>query len=260
MPFPAAAQMRTRRYALRDGDAGVARTIQFMRGLAKGSEGATHPHVRTAAITATRGLDARDKDGQISGVLDWVKTNIDFRGEYKELLQSPLVTLQLSAGDCDDHCTLISSMLKAIGFNTRFQTVAADAEDPNTFSHVYVEVETPPGSGAWLPLDSTVAGSYPGWRPENVFRTQAWPALGDDGGGFVASDGSSPSLLQQLTPLISPIDQAVAYKIAGTKPLVADLSFGNLFSPTPTGSSGVPWSWIVIGGFVFFVVQAWRRK
>jgi hypothetical protein len=260
LSFPAAAQMRTRRYPLRDGDAGVARTVHFMRGLAKGNEGAAHPHVRAAAITATRGLHPGDKGGQVNGVLCWVKENIEFRGEYKETLQSPLVTLQYGAGDCDDHSTLIAAMLKSLGFNTRFQTVASDGSDPDTFTHVYGEVECPPGSGEWMGLDSTVERSFPGWRPETVYRSQAWPSLWPSlGDGYDDGSSANPILSQILTQDVSPLSQALAYKITGTTPIVGDLNFGNLFSATPTGLSSVPWTWLVIGGFVVFAIMAARR-
>ncbi len=257
MPFPNVAQMRTRRYSLRDGDAGVARTVAWMRALAKGNEGASHPLVRAASINATRGLDAHDKAGHINGVMSWVKTNIEFRGEYKEMLQSPVVTLQMGAGDCDCHSTLVAAMLRAIGFNTRFRTVASDPGDPGTFTHIFAEVECPPGSNNWQALDTTVDGAYPGWQPENVFRDHAWRPVGL--GQDFESDSDNPILSQILTQDVSPLSQALAYKIAGTTPVVGDISFGNLFSPTPTGTSGVPWGYLMIGGIVIVAIMAFRR-
>lgn len=224
-----------RRFPLPDGDPGIARTVQFMNGLTRGAEGANHPMVRQKAVEVVRGLDSRNKQGQIGAILDWVKKNIDFRGEYKELLQTPVVTLQISAGDCDDHSMLIASLLKTLGFSARFNTVAADSEDPDQFTHVFCEV-LDPTTQQWTALDSTVKDSYPGWRPPNVYRQKSWPqlnGLGDD----------SSNLLTQVTPLLQPLDQALAYKIAGTTPIVGDFNFGNLWSSTGAAPTilGVPW-------------------
>ena len=101
-----------RRFPLPDGDPGIARTIQMMTGLARGSEGANHPTIRQKAVEVVRGFNSRDKQGQINAILDWVKKNVDFRGEYKELLQTPVVTIQIRGGDCDDQSMLIAALLK----------------------------------------------------------------------------------------------------------------------------------------------------
>jgi Transglutaminase-like superfamily len=261
LPFraDAAQAMSVRRYPLRNGDAGIGQTILFMRGAVQGNEGASNPTVRQQALTIARGLDARDKQGQIAAVLDWVKSNIEFRGEDGEVIQTPLVTLQLKAGDCDDHSTLIAAMLRTLGFQVRFNTVAADASDPNEFTHVFAEV-LDPTTGQWTAMDSTVPGSYPGWRPKNVYRARAWKGMRGMGDAFTDSGGGGDLFATDIAPLIQPLDQALAYKIQGTPPVVGNFSFGNLFSPTPTGTSGVPWSWIVIGGFALLLVTQWRHR
>lgn len=250
-PDGSSAPSQMRRYPLRDGDSGIARTVRMMRGFVEGSEGASHPLVRQTAVNIVRGIDSHNKQGQITAVLDWVKQNIDFRGEYNETLQTPVVTLQLGAGDCDDHSQLIVALLKTLGFKGRFCTVAADAEDPTQFTHVYAEVQDP-DSGQWVPLDSTVAQSYPGWRPANVYREKAWKPMGD------ASD-----ILSQLIPLAQPIDQALAYKIAGTTPVVGDFNFGNLWSPSTSPTTGnVPWTYLLLfaGIGIVWMAMAGRRR
>lgn len=247
-----------RRYPLADGDAGIARTVQWMSGLARGSEGANHPSVRQTAVDATRGLSSRDKGGQIAAILDWVKRNIDFRGEYKELLQTPVVTIQLGAGDCDDQSMLISSLLQTLGFNTRFSTVAADSDDPNQFTHVFCEAYDP-ASDQWVAMDSTVPDSFPGWRPNNVYRQKAWSPMQGLGDGSYLVSQPAPDLTTQLLSLAQPIDQALAYKIQGTTPLVADFNFGNLFSPNQGGTPtilGLPW----YGALMVLVFGVWLLK
>jgi len=123
--------------------------------------------VREAALEAARGADRGI--GEIDAVFDWVQRNIEFRGEYGETLQEPRITLRYRAGDCDDQSMLSAAMLQHLGYETRFRTVALRSS-PDEFSHVYVEVYDK-RAGAWVPLDTTVAGVYPGWQPEEIQRS-----------------------------------------------------------------------------------------
>lgn len=150
-----------------DGDAGVARTIQIMTSLAHGKYGDRSWPVRLAALDAARGTE-RGMD-EISSVLDWVKRNIEFRGENGETLQSPEATLQARAGDCDCQSTLAAAMLGWLGYQTRFKTMAL-IDSPQELSHVYLEVRDK-RTRQWVPLDATVARSWPGWEPDNVARS-----------------------------------------------------------------------------------------
>src|SRR5205085_10599278 len=96
------APLRKRTYGLQDGDWGVERTVRWMYALAGGSEGATHPAVRTAAKQATEGLAADDFQGRTAALFNLVKTSIQFQqdedtmqqlglpnAEDTELLQTP---------------------------------------------------------------------------------------------------------------------------------------------------------------------------
>ena len=167
-----------------DGEAGIHRTVQIMQGLAAGKWGAKSWKVRLAALDAARGRE-RGKD-EIQSVLDWVKEHIEFRGETGEVIQSPEATLEAHAGDCDCQSTLSAAMLQWLGYQTRFRTVALK-DSPDELSHVYLEVRDK-RSGAWIPLDPTVARSWPGWEPDNVARAVDYPA----------SLGSSHSLFSAL--------------------------------------------------------------
>ena len=170
--FPAQRAFRT---TLQDGDPGIAQTIRAMRGLALGAKGVGSLLVRKAALQMVRGVPAKDASGEIQRVFDWVKQNIEFRGEYEETLQSPEFTLNAGAGDCDDHSTLIAALLLSLGHPVRFQTVTTSRRSPQ-FIHVFAEVFNRK-SGQWTPLDTTVARSYVGWYPERVTRSQAWQPM-----------------------------------------------------------------------------------
>ena len=177
-----------------DGDAGVAQTVRHMTSLAHGKYGDRSWRVRLAALEAA----ARDgaRHGRDFSVLDWIKTNIEFRGENGETLQSPEATLEARAGDCDCQSTLAAAMLGWLGYRTRFKTVAL-IDAPEEFSHVYVEVKDK-RTQQWVPLDPTVAYSWPGWEPDNVARSQSYAATPEAGGGSFLAVGLGAALLAYL--------------------------------------------------------------
>lgn len=258
LQFPAqSSNIQVRRAPLADGDKGIALTIWVMRRLVEGIEGACSPQIRQLALQITQGLDAHDKAGQIAAILDWVKQNIDFRGEYKETIQSPMVTaFKLKGGDCDDHSTLIAALLKSLGFKTRFNTVASDSADPRQFTHVFAEV-LDPATRQWTALDSTVQESYPGWRPTRVYREQDWKPMGDfaldNGTGLPIVQSSDPSNFDVLAQdVFAPIAQGLANRISyGTNSALIGTQVGSSLSP---GSTGV--IWLVLGfGMLWLITR-----
>lgn len=188
--------IRAQHIPLPAGDAGVALTIGHMMRDILGPEGAMHPTVRQWALAATRDCPDRDDRSQASAIYRAVKHNIRFRGEYSETVQTPLVTLQLQAGDCDDHATLIAALLRSIGIPARLETVSTDSTQE--FTHVFALAGMRHAGRivAWLPMDTTVSGAFPGWRPPAVTRQKVW------GGrvlGNLAEDGPQTQTETQIT-------------------------------------------------------------
>jgi transglutaminase-like putative cysteine protease len=153
-----------------DGDAGTTQTIRWMKALVRGSKGVHSWVVRQAALEAVRGVERGMPE--IDSVYNWVKDNIEFRGEYGETLQSPEATLNLGAGDCDCQSILIAALLQCLGYETDFKTVALDG-DADEYSHVYLEVRDKQ-TGQWISLDATVQRAYPGWEPEDIARSATY--------------------------------------------------------------------------------------
>lgn len=169
------ARMRIHRMRLaRGGDSAIQATVSMMQSLVRGAGGVLSPMIRQAALEAARGMERGQ--GEIESVFNYVKDRIEFRGEYAETLQEPRVTLQLGAGDCDDHASLVAALLASLGFETRFKTVATPRSDGD-FSHVYVEVQDKK-TQQWIPLDSTVDSASVGWEPPDATRSRSYRPMG----------------------------------------------------------------------------------
>jgi transglutaminase-like putative cysteine protease len=155
------------------GDEGVSATIAKMTNLVHGERGVRSFRVRQATLEAVRGTERGMPE--IDALFDWVKRNIEFRGEYEETLQSPEATINLGAGDCDDQATLLATMAKSLGYESRFKVIALN-DSADEFSHVYVEVRDKQ-TGVWIALDPTVARAYPGWEADDVAREQSYGTI-----------------------------------------------------------------------------------
>lgn len=240
-PYPS--RYRMKKWTIGHGDSAIRKTIFHMQALVAGPEGVGHPEIRVAALEAVRG--SVKNLNEIDYVLAWVKKHIEFRGENAETLQSPAVTLELGAGDCDDHSTLIAALLRSLGYNVQFKTVATSVSDPTQFSHVYALVQDK-RTAEWKALDSTVPRSFAGWEPPMVFRQKTY-RLGDD-----------VTETQDLTP-----GEQLAYDIAN--PLVqaaaSRIKYGNNPPPivVPGGISVSPLFWLLLIGGAMLLVTAKRR-
>lgn len=247
---------RMRRWKIGHGDSAINKTVAHMQLLVLGPEGVGHPLVRVAAIEAARG--AVKNINEIETVLAWMKQRIEFRGEHAETLQSPVVTLQLGAGDCDDHSVLMAAILKSLGYQVQFKTVATQQVNPYQFSHVYVIVKDK-RSGEWRALDSTVPGSFAGWEPPTMYRQKTYPlrGLGQDQPFqplvpiTPAPAGLSPGA-QVAYNLTAPIVQAYASNVAhGQTPIAT----GNLNLGLAGTGGGLPtWVWLLFGGGLLWVL------
>ncbi len=174
-----------------DPDTQIAQTIERMHTLVR--EDATSPVIQREM----REIQARVREtGQsyVEGVFQWVKGRLKFQkdevnagpvwsmgalgsdGVIAESLVRPVDMANLpegrKVGDCDDYSMYTASLLQAAGIPWKFATVAANAQDPEVYSHVYV-VAYP--EGARVPLD-TSHGPRPGWEAPNPFRKAEWGA------------------------------------------------------------------------------------
>jgi len=74
-------------------------------------------------------------------------------------------------GDCDDYVMYAAALLRAMGIETRFVTLAADPQDPSRYSHVYLVAYH---QDQRIPLDVS-HGDYPGWEAPNYYgKRREW--------------------------------------------------------------------------------------
>jgi hypothetical protein len=176
-----------------DSDLATARTIEVM--IAYIREDAGTPAIAAALIQAA---PAYARSGAcewtvLQHVFDWIRSKVRFATDARtaadmtdrpaqpheiELLIRPvdLLRMERPTGDCDDFSMLTAAMLLAAGIRCELVTIAADAEQPDAFSHVYVEAVLPSGR---VPLD-TSHGRYLGWEYPAPARKQTWPITGDE--------------------------------------------------------------------------------
>ncbi len=149
--------------SLPDGLAGVRRTLQIMARFVRA--GRLHLNVRLAAVQIVEeaNVPQRDRAGIIRALHSFVRDNIRYVNDIRgvETLQTPERTLELRAGDCDDKSILLSSLLEALGFKTRFHAVGFKV---GVLSHVFPEVSF---GKIWLPLETTEYWE-PGREPRAV--------------------------------------------------------------------------------------------
>lgn len=246
LPFPApATTLRAVSYPLPAGDRGTAKTISFMRGLVAGKDGIRNPYVHAQARDITSGVPNRDFTGEVNAVYDWVKSHIKFRNEADEVLQSPYMTLQVGAGDCDDHSTLIAALLRSLGHNVTFRTVSLDSGD---YSHVYAMVQDR-RNGQWIAMDTTVRNAHPGWQPSGIKRARSWRPMGDS---IVVGTKTADAVavINQFQPIINAIGQRIAHGKTPGFGLDANLNLAT----SPYGDSGISTSALIFGGLALAAV------
>lgn len=144
------------------GNAGNRETLKAMSSLA--AAGSKSPLVIEAAQNAVRGTPERDDEVDFAAVLKDVRRRMRYTHDPldAEVVKHPAFVVSRTNDpesspepmDCDDASTLCAAMLGALGYQTRFATVAADPSRPREWSHVYVVARR--NDGRWVALDPIV--------------------------------------------------------------------------------------------------------
>ncbi len=127
------------------------------------------PFVRQMALKLTAGIaknprtglpDMRNNDGIADAIYDYIISHKIYAHDPTgvERIQTPDVTIQSGAGDCEDMAILSAVLLESVGVPTRIRLIG---EQPHHFSHIYVQYQS--SAGRWKSFDPTLA-LYPGYQ------------------------------------------------------------------------------------------------
>lgn len=142
-----------------EGVAGIRETLKAMTAIVR-SYKKSMP-VRNMAITLIAGCQQKDWACEVKSVHAFVRDRVRYVNDITdvETVQTPDITLQNRAGDCDDKSTLLAALLESIGHPTRFVAIGFE---PAIYSHVYVETRI---GDNWIPLETTEPVEA-GWSPD----------------------------------------------------------------------------------------------
>ena len=170
-------------------DAVTAQTVGIMCSYIK--DACADPVIRLAAQHALKnyGQDANDPAMRAWAAFWFVKHQVKFvvdeapmmrlgRPNEQDLLMSPSVLIRMDKPqeDCDGFTMLGAALLKCLNVPFTIVTIAASADDPSRWSHVFLMAHT---GKQWLPLDMS-HGSGPGWivPAAHTYRWQCWDENG----------------------------------------------------------------------------------
>lgn len=142
-------------------------------------------------LTAAGGADGRRERAIAESAWWWAHVYVRFvhharmiwerlgERDQWQLLISPdaFVRMRPLKGDCAIFSMLIAAMLEVWGVPWELQTVAANALQPDVYSHVFPRVVLPDGRRECLDASH---GDYPGWcvPARDVYRSQVWDRNG----------------------------------------------------------------------------------
>lgn len=133
-----------------NGREGTRQTLMIMSDITKAFK--KSPAIRELALQLTRNLPQKKWMAEVQAIHAFVRDRVryvkDIRGV--ETIQTPVQTLLLGCGDCDDKSTLAASLLEAIGHPTRFKAVGTSPD--GGFSHVFTETKI---GGRWYSVECT---------------------------------------------------------------------------------------------------------
>ena len=141
-----------------------------MRGLVYKSDG--YRIVKNTAAYLIRDIDPRDYENQVKAIFEYVLRNMRYVRDVNgvEEIRAPWLHLASVAGqgwswgDCDDMATLLSALLRAIGFDTAFSAIASGRRG-EIYDHVRAIVRL---GGQWVSLEATAKNRPMGWSLPKV--------------------------------------------------------------------------------------------
>jgi hypothetical protein len=175
-------------------EAVTAQSVTLMQWLDDRDSGS--PAVIRAAWECARGLPANPRVEEIAdAAYKWAHEHVRYvheqdmaapfshldRFTYDQTLIAPaaLLAMPQPEGDCPDFSMLVASILDVFGLQSYYKTIAADPNNPDLYSHIYVVVDTAGGGfhplkHRWYPEDASNA-PLAGVEFAHPFKAKVWP-------------------------------------------------------------------------------------
>lgn len=145
-----------------NGAAGIRETLKRMEAFTRKYKSA--PLIRELALSLTQNLPQKDWAGEASAILKFVQDQIRYVMDVAgvETLQSPIQTLRLASGDCDDKSVLAATLLQAINHPVKFVAVG---REKGRYTHVFPQTKI---GQKWLTMETTEIGWPLGKTPSPI--------------------------------------------------------------------------------------------
>lgn len=143
------------------GSAGIRATLKIMATTIKRYR--KHPYIRELAMSLVADLPNKAYKREVQAIHNYVYSSIRYTRDIRgiETVQTPIQTIRLSQGDCDDHSVLVASLLESIGHKTRLVAVGFQS---GHYSHVFAQTKVGP---RWVAVETTE--NWPiGKIPDNI--------------------------------------------------------------------------------------------
>ena len=135
-----------------------------------------------AKLIKLNNVPARDEKSLVRYIQLFVQNHIKFFREYPERWQSPLQTLALGIGDCDDKTILTASLLRTFRIPVQLVFLRFKKAGKEPYSHVYPRAEI---NGKWLAVETVRSEFKLGDDPEKMARNKGFSVsvetIGDKG-------------------------------------------------------------------------------
>jgi hypothetical protein len=153
--------MRYQLSAIPPGEAGTDATVREMARLVNADLERPGLRLLASRILRSHAVPSKSHLSEAKALYSSVVQSIRYQKDPIgiETVQSPEVTLEVGAGDCDDMSALYAGLAMAVGLPVRFRAVAWT---PGEYVHIWPEVFV---DNQWWPADTTEPRHGFGWRP-----------------------------------------------------------------------------------------------
>lgn len=215
-----------------DGEVGTDQTLKAIGELV--SKAIKRPYLRLKCLEILRSQGVPDRNPQkaAEAIFNWVRHHVRYVNDPVgvETIQDPEITIDLGAGDCDDHSALVGSLAMSIGIPARFAVVGLTKDH---LQHIYPELLI---NGRWTPADTTETnqlGKPPASMPTKKFYSLTGePAmnglgLGQGRGVVVSQETLTPAIYRTVLKILKENWQAGRINRTDVKSYLRVIDEGN---------------------------------